>query len=183
MKETCTLGVDELHYEQIAKWHNAADPSIFIHEHLATLYFITDAFKCGDVLEIGTGEGASATAFVEAGAYVYTLDIEKKEGVKKMLDDVAPNRFEMIMCDSAKFTPTQSYDIVFIDGDHDYASVKRDIDHFSPHALKFLILHDITNPAHTGVGRAVKEFLRNNKDWDYYQWFNCNGLAVLKRRN
>ena len=181
MMETCTKGKDELQYEQIAKEHNDGGPNPFIHEHLATLYFITKAFDCMEVLEIGTGAGASTTAFAEAGALITTIDIEPCEFARSFCEPFG-SRINFIQEDSTTFEIEYNYDIVFIDGSHTWQQVRHDLEKFSPHATKFLILHDITNPAHTGVGRAIREFLRNNKDWDYYQWFNCNGLAVLKRR-
>ena len=180
IKETCVLGNHELQYEQVAMHLN--EPDVHIHEHLATLYFITKAFDCMDILEIGTGNGASALAFVEAGASVVSLDIENKDGIRKYFKQIAPYRVTIRQENSQAFIPANWYDLIFIDGDHDYIAVKKDLEKYATHARKFLILHDITNPAHTGVGKAVKEFLINNPIWDYYQWFNCNGLAVLHRR-
>jgi len=180
MIETCTLGKDELQYEQIAKEHKDGGPNPFIHEHLATLYFIAKAFDCADVLEIGTGNGASTIAFIEAGCHVTTLDIKDQEGVKTWLKSWI-NQTTFVKLDSLKYPIDHAFDIIFIDGLHTWEQVKQELERFSPHA-DFLILHDITNPAHGGVNQAVKEFRRNHSEFDYYQWFNCNGLAVLKRR-
>ena len=54
------------------------------------------------------------------------------------------------------------------------------------HCIKdggFMIFHDTCNPAWPGVKQAVDEFLEYTKDkWDRYDWFNCNGLLVLRLR-
>lgn len=181
MRETCSLGKEKFQFERSAKLHTE-EPDAYIHEHLPTLYFITKMFDCKDVLEIGTGNGASTMAFAEAGARVNTLDILEKNDIKKILDDVVPNQVNFITTNSQDYLP-QSVDIIFIDGDHSYEAVKAELEKFHEYAKKFMILHDITNPAHEGVNRALEEFLDNNNQWDFYQWFNCNGLAVLKRKN
>ena len=185
MKETCTNGRAELSYEQLAQYHNGEEPVAFIHEHLATLYFIVREFDATSVLEIGTGNGASTLTFAEAGAKVLSVDIEDCEDAKNLIKSsmlTGQVDFMKGRSENLEFDKDQSFDIVFLDGDHTYQQVTLELNKFAHLANKFIILHDITNPSHKGVDQAVIEFRRKNTDWTYYQWFNNNGLAVLARR-
>ena len=62
---------------------------------------------------------------------------------------------------------TQSYDLIVIDGEHDYPSVKTDFSLYTPFIRKggFLILHDSVHPE-WGVGRLAKE-IKNYPDWEF----------------
>jgi MMP 1-O-methyltransferase len=58
-------------------------------------------------------------------------------------------------------------DLLFLDGNHSYESVRRDYDDWSPkiRAGGFLAMHDVVHPVHTGPRRVVDELIVNNPDW------------------
>lgn len=182
MIETCHLGVDNMMYHE-----DARDESSYIHEHLTTLRFIVDAFECKNVLEIGTGPGESLLAMAEdTNAHITTVDIEKCEQARDKLmffGDYQDN-VTFIQGKSDKLNLMGWFDLVFIDGGHEYKQVKKDIEQFH-HWVKdggFLVFHDMTNPAWPGVRKAVEEFLeKRGIEYKRYDWFNCNGLTVLRK--
>jgi len=177
--DTCDQGVAISPYEFISN-----NPKSYIHEHLTTLFFIASEFPCNTVLEIGTGMGHSTEAFAEAGCFVQTLDIVDCKQAKELLrQDRLSHLVEYIKKNSLTFTAENHYDIVFIDGLHEYGQVKEELRLFSPAVKKggFLILHDYTNFAHPGVQRACDEFAASHREYKIYRWFNCNGLYVMKK--
>lgn len=61
----------------------------------------------------------------------------------------------------------QAIDLLFIDGDHSYDAVKRDIEDWAP-MLKpdgFIAFHDVDRSAFPGTRRAIDEFLTGNPNW------------------
>jgi predicted O-methyltransferase YrrM len=89
--------------------------------------------------EIGFNAGFSSLAFLSAGAkvQVVSFDIGCHEIVrhaKEFVDAQFPGRHELIIGNSTSSVPTYgiehpavSFDIVFIDGGHDYDTVRKDI--------------------------------------------------------
>jgi predicted O-methyltransferase YrrM len=61
--------------------------------------------------------------------------------------------------EAAKLIDDKTIDLVFIDADHKYDSVRRDIDAWLPKVKKGGIIcgHDYDNPAHREVKKAVDE--------------------------
>jgi len=128
--------------------------------------------------------GHSTLAFAQAGCFVQTIDIvDCKEAKELLKQDRLNHLVEFIKKDSLGFTPENHYDIVFIDGLHEYARVKDELSLFAPVVKNggFLILHDYTNFAHGGVQRACDEFGAVHREYKIYRWFNCNGLYVMKK--
>jgi predicted O-methyltransferase YrrM len=58
-------------------------------------------------------------------------------------------------------------DLVFLDGDHAYESVRQDVLDWAPKVRPggFLALHDVVHPVHDGPRRAVDELLRSDRSW------------------
>lgn len=91
------------------------------------------------------------------------------EVYKKMLDRVIPywTKVSIFMADSVKCASkmgTQSFDFVFLDADHSYRGVMRDLDAWMPKVKPggWLCGHDYDHPEQGEVKRAVDEYLR---DW------------------
>jgi len=186
--ETCHLGIPITEYER-----DSIDESSYIHEHLTTLNFIVKEFNCKNILEIGTGPGESLMAMSENNphAHITSVDIEYAHKaydklmfrMHNMYNDYPLNNVTFIKGDSAKLDMLAWWDLVLIDGGHTYAQVKKDITQVQSWVKDggFMIFHDVTNPAWPGVRKAVEEYLEKDHTWTRYQWFNCNGLLVLRR--
>jgi hypothetical protein len=103
-----------------------------------------------------------------------------------------------------------SYDLTFIDTWHIYGQLKRELNKFSKHTNKYIIMHDTTvDEIHgenirmklnieelqkksgftkeeltTGLKKAIDEFLVENSNWILKEKFtNNNGLTILERIN
>jgi predicted O-methyltransferase YrrM len=123
------------------------------------------------IVEIGSYLGRSTRALADnALGIVYAIDDwhgprdvdwltkEQRRAIavefKKNIEG-SKARVEMISCDHATASISETPDMVFIDGDHEYASVMRDINRWygrlAPGGL--LCGHDVN---HVGVAQAVR---------------------------
>ena len=90
-------------------------------------------------------------------------DIEDKENLNATI----------IQGDSREVEFEEEIDLLFIDGDHHYATVKADIEHWVPKCKGILAFHDYNPTAHNlrqfpeleGVKRAVNEWFATQVGW------------------
>ena len=108
--------------------------------------------------EIGFNAGYSSLAFLSAGAdvQVVSFDIGCHEVVghaKEFVDAQYPGRHELIIGDSAQSVPEYriqhpetSFDIVFIDGGHEYEQARDDISNMKvlSHPETSVVIDDLT---------------------------------------
>lgn len=112
------------------------------HE-LATFLVAMQALGVHSVLEIGTGYRGGLSRFLaaELGWEVTTVDIENYghafPGVHYLIYATARPKFED--WDGGDI----SYDLILIDANHTYESVKADWMYYAPFASKAIALHDI----------------------------------------
>ena len=111
------------------------------HE-LATFLVRMQELGVASVLEIGTGYKAGLSHFLalDMGWNVYSIDVQDY-GHKKtvphesvLFQVVKPGEF---------IRPYTDLDLVFIDGNHSYDSVKADYEHYGKRAVKAIAFHDI----------------------------------------
>ena len=117
------------------------------------------------VLETGTAYGRSAfTWALAADAKVKTIDYQNIQDIvmafaKKFgLED----KITAIQGDSGRMECNEDYDVVWLDGCHDYDSVMRDLNNYDKHAKLLICGHDYGHPDFPGVKQAVDEFYKNN---------------------
>ena len=104
----------------------------------------------------------------------------------------------------------ENVDLTFIDTWHVYGQLKRELDKYSLITNKYIIMHDTTvdeidgetircnynlneqlkqsgfsvEEINCGLGKAITEFLDNNKNWKILEKYtNNNGLTILERIN
>jgi hypothetical protein len=133
------------------------------------------------ILEIGFNAGHSALAFlvmptaqvtsIDIGSHTYVLD------AKAFIDNQHPLRHTLIIGDSRQALPNylqqhpnEKFDIIFIDGAHDYSTCKSDLDYClkMAHSDTMIIMDDVTFPVSTyewtiGPSRAWSEAKMNNR--------------------
>lgn len=135
------------------------------------------AFKSSGLrfLEIGTGWGISARIFLEHQNVGQVVSVDKNElkpEAKEIIDEVANGRFQQIVKDSDRYfsedKPWDQFDFVFIDGDHRYFQVVKDLENGWKTLKKdgLMVMHDVLHRGNFdgdqsdyGVAHAALDFL------------------------
>lgn len=129
--------------------------------------FLAESAKGKLCLEIGTFKGKSTTCLSKTARKVFTIDIfaySKIEDTIKNLESL--KNVELIPAFSTQAAYLFNdffFDLIFIDGDHEYESVKEDIACFKNKLKRggMLIFHDYVSGIHGdnfGVKQAVDEY-------------------------
>jgi cephalosporin hydroxylase len=159
------------------------------------LFFLKD-FKISSYIEIGCRWG---------GTYILTTEFLKKMGTveKSVAVDIIDSpvteycnvnsecRFLKINSksdDFKTFMKENSFDLIFIDGDHSYNGVKNDFE-TSKDSGNMFVFHDISSCACPGVVNFWKE-MKSNPEFDCYEFTeqypdvpeNYLGIGVAIRR-
>lgn len=165
----------KLSIERLAKISNeAAKWSIFQNDPRAdaALFGFLDKWFPNrynlDILEIGTCRGVSAALLSERG-HVTTIDVCAYNETQKVIDAFgAGNRVTRIVGPPEKaraLVSGRQWDMVFIDGMHEYAQVKTDWEFVRTLSKRFLF-HDYCK-LHPGVVKLVDEVKASiNAEWE-----------------
>lgn len=161
------------------------------------LYKHALASKIEDILEVGTGWGVSASAFLTAKKNTHLTTVDKISVLPEF-----DMRMEIINVDKSRITREigksedilrklkrkhKEYDLVFIDGSHKYKDVISDA-RLSWDLLRVggtMIFddycHDHNYDGNYGVNKAVRDFCREKDYQIMLVNLQANGLAVIRR--
>jgi protein-L-isoaspartate O-methyltransferase len=162
------------------------------------LYFLTRAFLCEKVLEIGTAEGYTSHYLAHAvndnarrheykNAMFYGIDLVKTDFVREMLDkEKLPNT--IIKMDSLDLTMETfkdiKFDLVFQDGCHDGSHVIHEFLTLWPQLREkgkgYWIFHDCYGPAEEAFMELISYLKNDNIEWIRLD-DNIYGLAILRK--
>lgn len=130
-----------------------------------TIKEITD-FR--SLMEIGFNAGHSSAMIlsmfddVKVDSYdIGQFEITEQNG--SLVEKRFPDRFSLTIIDSMDLKPEQingKYDILFIDGSHDYPQVSSDIRLFLQSDVQYVVLDDLQNK---NVQKAYTELLYNDR--------------------
>lgn len=149
------------------------DGSVGCYE-LKVLSILVKASKAKNIFEISTGKGRSTFNLAKnsnSNSVVYSINLPQKEckfEIGKLFKNTKyKEKIIQIYADSTKYDFSKipiKIDFIFIDGAHNYSSVKKD----SNNALKILsqkgiIIWDDVGLCHLGSTKAVWEFCKENK--------------------
>jgi len=159
-----------------------------INEHLPTLRKY--ASMCNHVTEFGVRTGVSTSAFLSAQPKTllsYDVDI-KKFDYKKYKALEGTTRFILTQANTLQIN-IQPTELLFIDTLHTYKQLSQELKKHSNSVSKYIICHDTVtfgeqgeNRQKPGLMQAIKEFLKDNKEWKTKEVFeNNNGLYVMER--
>jgi len=130
------------------------------YERGLLVYSLVKEYKIMSFLEVGFGRGYSsicaAKAMSENGfGTITTIDVKFEENHLNMLRQIFPqewmNRIEFLKGESKEILNNEemkyrSYDMFYIDGAHDYESVKNDWEYAKDHFTKFVLFDDYDLP-------------------------------------
>jgi len=170
----------------LKKFNSAGEINNYIDSKIWGSFLVDDIYILGEYvkkleagdkyLEIGTAAGKSiASAIFQAndGVRFWTCDIVDDKGVKPKLSreeffkEECLNRVcTFILGESIEVADTWNQgrlDMIFIDGDHSYASVKKDILAWSGLLKKggFMLFHDYSDYQFT-AHQAINELVRDS---------------------
>jgi predicted O-methyltransferase YrrM len=136
------------------------------HVHLPLFHSLT-----GHILEIGCDVGNSTTAFLCGPSLsVTSIDINPR-CADNFPAEAASGRWRFIAGDSRALTTINQltgelFDVLFIDGGHDYETVRSDLSLYSLYVRLggLILVHDVCCPdTFPGVRRAFGEFTPGKK--------------------
>jgi hypothetical protein len=167
--------------KSVKNFLNALETPSDINEHLLALYSL--AARCESVVEFGVRYGVSSTALIAARpdslvSYDMTLEPQAVQIFKDGKDDGV----------NCELIQKSSFDVeldepcmLFIDTDHSYACLSKELSIHGNKPSKYLVFHDTVSYANE-LMPAINEFLASNSSWGVLQHFeHNNGLLVLKR--
>ena len=160
--------------------------------HVGLLHGLAKLDSVLSIVEIGFRTGVSAAAFCAAGKSVTSIDIDPCEPHVSRLRAEYPN-FQFIQGDS-RMMQIPRCDLLFIDGEHTYETVLRELTEHSPKVLDYIVLHDTETFADhgkdgskPGLRAAIDRFLRSQTFPDRFERLlhlpHNNGLTILKRED
>lgn len=148
------------------------------------------------VIELGTGSGESAEAFLLAleltRGHLWTVDIRQRDEVIDRLRKRYGKRFIFYKGDSLDFVKEWDkgkVDIIFIDTSHTYEQTLRELEVYTP-LLKedgTIYLHDVlahitySDPQY-GVMKAIETYREQNPGWEFKVFYTPYGLGEMKRK-
>ncbi len=136
------------------------------------IWEVCDEIKPQEVLEIGSGWGVTARAFLEKNVILDTID------KRPLLDEFDQrtagfsDRIRRHVGDSTKIVPTlqRPYDLIYVDGNHEYDGVIADLRNVFKYCVKkgtVILMDDFwhkynfpENYQKYGVNLAVRDFIR-----------------------
>lgn len=155
-----------------------------ISEHLTTLTMLTKELGLKTILELGTREGYSTIAFLEAakaiGGTVTSVDIEPCPKAKERVASAGlQDLWTFIEGDDLAIQWDRPIDHLFIDTSHMYEHTLKELNRYEPLVVDggVITLHDVVFAS--GVRQAIDEYIADRPDLKSYRFFHNNGLEVI----
>lgn len=148
---------------------------------LMLIFNIIKYFNCRRILEIGFSQGLTFGTMLEAtesGSVLHAVDIELDTSLYDQYyrnsQHADAKQIQLLEMDSEQFVPTQLYDFINVDGDHDYPKVLKDLtlaaNALAPNGI--IMVDDFT---WSGVNQSINKFLNLNTN---LVPFLCDGQAM-----
>lgn len=196
-KEVVAMTLEAI-YEQ-----HCASGSPAIRAHLPRLRALADGLDIA--VEFGVKYGASSSALLMGAKRVISYDIQAKPQAME-LKAAANGRWDYRIQDSREAPVTES-DLIFFDSQHDFDTLKAELDRHGDSARRYLVFHDATTfgevaadgesgrqrwtyapgvsvpREHWGIRPAIDFFMVEHSWWQIAaRYVDSHGLLVLERR-
>ncbi len=157
-----------------------------IGEHCPTLRLL--ASECASVIEFGTDNAVSTTAFLAAQpSRLTTIDVKPSPAAEALRPFAGRTEFE-IRQESSLDIDIDLTDLLLIDSLHTFAQLSAELEKHSRNVKRWIVLHDLLSFGDVGEdgGRglvaALSEFLAGRPEWRIVaEYRNSHGLTVLRR--
>lgn len=153
------------------------------HEHFATFRILNYVLRLKKIVEIGVQLGNSTIPLLESAiendGFVTSIDIKPCIEAKQRIKQLGYNtRWKFIQSDSLKVNWNEQIDHLFIDGEHTYEQVFKELEKFEPFVREqgIITLHDIVSEP---VQSAISDYIRDKNNLKYFQYYNSYGLGVI----
>lgn len=186
--------------EEAYGWH-LAQPTAMA-PHLPRLRALADGLDLA--VEFGVKRGASSSALLMGAKRVISYDLIETKHARE-LERVAGDLWSYRLQDSRTAT-VPPCDLILFDSQHDYDTLKAELDAHAAQASRYLVFHDTITfgsiaangelgtlrwtyvvgqsvpRAHLGIRPAIDEFLIAERDWRIAaSYWESHGLLVLER--
>ena len=158
-----------------------------ISDHLCTLYMLTVEFNLKKILELGTRNGESTIALLQAAheinGEVTSIDIDSCSYAKNMISHLnLSEKWSFIQNNDLDVEWNQVIDHLFIDTSHTYDQTIAELKKYEPFVKSggIITIHDIVG--HPDVLIAINEYIQDREDIKFYKYFHNFGLGILKKR-
>lgn len=162
-----------------------------ISNHLMTLALVITEFGLRRIVELGTRDGNSTLALLEAaysiGGHVTSVDIQPCALAKSRVAAAGlTDLWTFLQANDMQLSPPQIpavIDFLFIDTTHLYEPTKAELNKYFAYLREgsWIALHDYVSFA--GVSRAVDDFVNSHlHKLRFYSYTHQNGLALLRVR-
>jgi len=170
---------------EVMQHRGAAD----ISNHLMTLSLLVREFGLKDVVELGTRDGNSTLALLEAchgtGGHVTSVDVEPCLEAKRRVEKAGfLESWTFLQANDMELQPPQisvPIDLLLIDTSHLYEPTLAELNKYSAYLRpgSWIALHDYVS--FPGVSRAVHEFVNSRpRQRRFYSFMHQNGLALVR---
>lgn len=167
----------------LKEYEEAKNRATDINLHLPTLKRYAD--QCQSVCELGVRDGQSTRAFLASKAKeILSVDLYLDNRVRELFQEAQrqkKNAFYILGNSLDCNIVTGSFDLLFIDTEHNFAQLSKELELQGNKAKKYIIFHD-TQTFASELLPAILLFMKKNPEWvveEVYQY--NNGLMILKK--
>jgi len=152
-------------------------------ECFETIANICNMTNPSSILEIGFRRGNSALMWLlNSSATLLSIDIEEFPTKSiQLLESTFKDRFSYRQCDSQNLNLDSTYDLIFLDGDHTFKGLQRDVEMALKLSPKHLVFDDyFHNDHHEDMRKVIEIYNKNLQIIKLYR--THQGQALVKTR-
>ncbi len=158
----------EVEYRRICRLKAKA-----IATHMPWLRATVATMQPASIVELGTGYSFSTLAlYLGSQECIGPIDIDtwdiraRPNSIRRMLEKpLHPIEAVTYHVEDVRTARIPMCDLLYIDDDHSYKHVAWELEHFSPMAQKYIVMHDTHCKKCPGVANAMHEFMAIHDDW------------------
>jgi hypothetical protein len=139
--------------------------------------------QCEHITEMGVRNVVSTWGWIGSNPKkLICYDIRRSNEVQDAIDTAADLGLDFTFHEAdTRIIEIEETDLLFIDTEHTYDQMQKELELHGNKARKFIIFHDTAYCHEMNV--AIKEFMEANPHWvDEEEVTNNNGFKIIKRK-